>query len=185
MGSIEIPKIKVILAIYHGLGTDVLEKGVGHVEGTSLPIGGESTHAVLAGHRGLPSAKIFTDLDQMEKGDIFLIHVLGKTLAYKVDQIKTVLPEESSELDIIPGEDHVTLVTCTPYGVNTHRLLIRGIRTEYVEKEEEAVETPAQAIAKVDPKKAAAVGLVVFVVLTLIIYLVIRRKSKKNRDEEA
>lgn len=185
MGSIEIPKIKVILAIYHGLGTDVLEKGVGHVEGTSLPIGGESTHAVLAGHRGLPSAKIFTDLDQMEKGDIFLIHVLDKTLAYKVDQIKTVLPEESSELDIIPGEDHVTLVTCTPYGVNTHRLLIRGIRTEYVEKEEEAVETPAQAIAKVDPKKAAAVGFVVFVVLTLIIYLVIRRKSKKNRDEEA
>lgn len=185
MGSIEIPKIKVILAIYHGLGTDVLEKGVGHVEGTSLPIGGESTHAVLAGHRGLPSAKIFTDLDQMEKGDIFLIHVLDKTLAYKVDQIKTVLPEESSELDIVPGEDHVTLVTCTPYGVNTHRLLIRGIRTEYVEKEEEAVETPAQAIAKVDPKKAAAVGLVVFVVLTLIIYLVIRRRSKKNRDEEA
>ena len=87
-------------------------------------------------HRGLPSAKIFTDLDQMKNGDIFLIHVLGKTLAYKVDQIKTVLPEESSELDIIEGEDHVTLVTCTPYGVNTHRLLIRGIRTEYVEPEE-------------------------------------------------
>lgn len=128
MGSIEIPKLNLTLAIYHGLSTEVLEKGVGHVEGTSLPIGGASTHAVLAGHRGLPSAKIFTDLDQMKNGDIFLIHVLGKTLAYKVDQIKTVLPEESSELDIIEGEDHVTLVTCTPYGVNTHRLLIRGIR---------------------------------------------------------
>ena len=137
MGSIEIPKLDVVLAIYHGLGKDVLEKGVGHVEGTSLPIGGESTHAVLAGHRGLPSAKIFTDLDQMEEGDIFLIHVLDKTLAYKVDQIKTVLPEETSELDTIPGEDHVTLVTCTPYGVNSHRLLVRGIRTEYVEEETE------------------------------------------------
>ena len=135
MGSIEIPKLNLILAIYHGLSTEVLEKGVGHVEGTSLPIGGTSTHAVLAGHRGLPSAKIFTDLDQMKNGDIFLIHVLGKTLAYKVDQIKTVLPEESSELDIIEGEDHVTLVTCTPYGVNTERLLVRGHRVPYVEEE--------------------------------------------------
>ena len=184
MGSIEIPKIKVILAIYHGLGTDVLEKGVGHVEGTSLPIGGEGTHAVLAGHRGLPSAKIFTDLDQMEKGDIFLIHVLGKTLAYKVDQIKTVLPEETSELDIIPGEDHVTLVTCTPYGVNTHRLLIRGIRTDYVE-EETTDETPAQMLAKVDPKMVAAAGLVALVILVVIIYLVVRRKNKKNSKKEA
>lgn len=111
MGSIEIPKIQAKLAIYHGLSKNVLEKGVGHVEGTSLPIGGESTHAVLAAHRGLPNAKLFTDLDQMEIGDIFILHILGKNLAYKVDQIKTVLPEETSELDIVEGEDLVTLVT--------------------------------------------------------------------------
>lgn len=182
MGSIEIPKLNLILAIYHGLSTEVLEKGVGHVEGTSLPIGGASTHAVLAGHRGLPSAKIFTDLDQMKNGDIFLIHVLGKTLAYKVDQIKTVLPEESSELDIIEGEDHVTLVTCTPYGVNTHRLLIRGIRTEYVEPEEKAEETPIQQIAKVDPVKIMIIGLVAMVIMIIIVYIVIRRKSRKTEE---
>lgn len=181
MGSIEIPKLNLILAIYHGLSTEVLEKGVGHVEGTSLPIGGASTHAVLAGHRGLPSAKIFTDLDQMKNGDIFLIHVLGKTLAYKVDQIKTVLPEESSELDIIEGEDHVTLVTCTPYGVNTHRLLIRGIRTEYVEPEE-AEETPIQQIAKVDPVKIMIIGLVAMVIMIIIVYIVIRRKNRKTEE---
>ena len=182
MGSIEIPKLNLTLAIYHGLSTEVLEKGVGHVEGTSLPIGGASTHAVLAGHRGLPSAKIFTDLDQMKNGDIFLIHVLGKTLAYKVDQIKTVLPEESSELDIIEGEDHVTLVTCTPYGVNTHRLLIRGIRTEYVEPEEKAEETPIQQIAKVDPVKIMIIGLVAMVIMIIIVYIVIRRKNRKTEE---
>ena len=183
MGSIEIPKLDVVLAIYHGLGKDVLEKGVGHVEGTSLPIGGESTHAVLAGHRGLPSAKIFTDLDQMEEGDIFLIHVLDKTLAYKVDQIKTVLPEETSELDTIPGEDHVTLVTCTPYGVNSHRLLVRGIRTEYVEEETEE-EPTMQKLAKIDPVKIMLVGLAVLIILIIIIYLVVRRKSRKKKNTE-
>ena len=182
MGSIEIPKLDVVLAIYHGLGKDVLEKGVGHVEGTSLPIGGKSTHAVLAGHRGLPSAKIFTDLDQMEIGDIFLIHVLDKTLAYKVDQIKTVLPEETGELDIIPGEDHVTLVTCTPYGVNTHRLLVRGIRTDYVEEKTE--ETPMQQIAQIDPVKIMIGGLAVLIVLIIIIYLTVRRKNKKHKNEK-
>ena len=183
MGSIEIPKLDVVLAIYHGLGKDVLEKGVGHVEGTSLPIGGESTHAVLAGHRGLPSAKIFTDLDQMEEGDIFLIHVLDKTLAYKVDQIKTVLPEETSELDTIPGEDHVTLVTCTPYGVNSHRLLVRGIRTDYVEEETEE-EPTMQKLAKIDPVKIMLVGLAVLIILIIIIYLVVRRKSRKKKNTE-
>lgn len=180
MGSIEIPKLNLTLAIYHGLSTEVLEKGIGHVEGTSLPIGGESTHAVLAGHRGLPSAKLFTDLDQMELGDIFLIHVLDRTLAYKVDQIKTVLPSESDELSIIEGEDHVTLVTCTPYGVNTHRLLVRGIRTEYHE-EQEAAETPVQKLAKLDPVKVMIGGLVVLVILIIIIYIVVRRRSRKKQ----
>ena len=180
MGSIEIPKLNLTLAIYHGLSTEVLEKGIGHVEGTSLPVGGESTHAVLAGHRGLPSAKLFTDLDQMELGDIFLIHVLDRTLAYKVDQIKTVLPSESDELSIIEGEDHVTLVTCTPYGVNTHRLLVRGIRTEYHE-EQEAAETPVQKLAKLDPVKVMIGGLVVLVILIIIIYIVVRRRSRKKQ----
>lgn len=184
MGSIEIPKLNLTLAIYHGLGTDVLEKGIGHVEGTSLPIGGKSTHAVLAGHRGLPSAKLFTDLDQMEIGDIFLIHVLDKTLAYKVDEIKTVLPEETEALNIIEGEDHVTLVTCTPYGVNTHRLLVRGIRTEYTE-DQEAEETAIEKIAKLDPVKVMMVGLVILIILIIIIYIIVRRKktTKKNNKE--
>lgn len=181
MGSIEIPRIQAKLAIYHGLSKNVLEKGAGHVEGTSLPIGGPGTHAVLAAHRGLPSAKLFTDLDQIEKGDIFILHILGKNLAYKVDQIKTVLPSETGELDIIEGEDHVTLVTCTPYGVNTHRLLVRGIRTEYVEKEE-ANNTIPQKIAQTDPKKIMAAGGAVLVILILLVYLIIRNSGKRRRS---
>ena len=179
MGSIEIPKIKAKLAIYHGLSKTVLEKGVGHVEGTSLPIGGKSTHAVLAAHRGLPNAKLFTDLDQMEKGDIFILHILGKNLAYKVDQIKTVLPDETSDLDIVEGEDHVTLVTCTPYAVNTHRLLVRGIRTKYVEKEvTKNDETIPQKLAVVDPKRVLAGGAAALVILILL------RKDKKRRMKQ-
>ena len=187
MGSIEIPRIQARLAIYHGLSKDVLEKGAGHVEGTSLPIGGAGTHAVLAAHRGLPSAKLFTDLDQMEVGDIFILHILGKNLAYKVDQIKTVLPEETSELDIVEGKDLVTLVTCTPYGVNTHRLLVRGSRTEYVE-EEESNETIPQKLAQTDPKKVLAAGGAVLVILILLVYLIVRHSGKKRvseREEEA
>lgn len=181
MGSIEIPKINAKLAIYHGLSKTVLEKGVGHVEGTSFPVGGKSTHAVLAAHRGLPSAKLFTDLDQMKKGDIFILHILGKNLAYKVDQIRTVLPEETGELDIVEGEDHVTLVTCTPYGVNTHRLLVRGIRTKYVEGEIRNDETISQRLAATDPKKVLAGGFAVLVVLILLIYLSVRYRDKKRR----
>ena len=181
MGSIEIPKINAKLAIYHGLSKTVLEKGVGHVEGTSLPVGGKSTHAVLAAHRGLPSAKLFTDLDQMKKGDIFVLHILGKNLAYKVDQIRTVLPEETGELDIVEGEDHVTLVTCTPYGVNTHRLLVRGIRTKYAEGEIRNDETISQRLAVTDPRKVLAGGFAVLVVLILLIYLSVRYRDKKRR----
>lgn len=184
MGSIEIPKINAKLAIYHGLSKTVLEKGVGHVEGTSLPVGGKSTHAVLAAHRGLPSAKLFTDLDQMKKGDIFILHILGKNLAYKVDQIRTVLPEETGELDIVEGEDHVTLVTCTPYGVNTHRLLVRGIRTKYVEGEIRNDETISQRLAATDPKKVLAGGFAVLVVLILLIYLSVRYRDKKRRSRQ-
>lgn len=181
MGSIEIPKINAKLAIYHGLSKTVLEKGVGHVEGTSLPVGGKSTHAVLAAHRGLPSAKLFTDLDQMKKGDIFILHILGKNLAYKVDQIRTVLPEETGELDIVKGEDHVTLVTCTPYGVNTHRLLVRGIRTKYAEGEIRNDKTISHRLAVTDPRKVLAGGFAVLIVLILLIYLSVRYRDKKRR----
>lgn len=182
MGSIEIPKLKLNLAIYHGIGNDVLEKGIGHVEGTSIPIGGKGTHAVLAGHRGLPSAKLFTDLDQMEIGDIFLIHVLDQTLAYKVDQIKTVLPENTEDLAIDPEEDYVTLITCTPYGVNTHRLLVRGVRTSYQETKTE--KTVAQELAKVSPMKIMLAGLVVLVLLLGVIYFLVakRRASKLKKS---
>lgn len=162
MGSIEIPKIKARLAIYHGLSKTVLEKGVGHVEGTSLPIGGKSTHAVLAAHRGLPNAKLFTDLDQ----------------------IKTVLPNETSDLDIIEGEDHVTLITCTPYGVNTHRLLVRGVRTKYVVEDTKNDETIPQKLAVVDPKRVLAGGAAVLVVLILLIYLIVRHRDKKRKKKQ-
>ncbi|MEI3219633.1 MAG: class C sortase [Lachnoclostridium sp.] len=136
MGYIEIPKISVYLPIYHGTSEEVLEKGVGHIESTSLPIGGQYRHSVLTGHRGLPSAELFTNLDKLKEGDYFYIHVLDQTLAYKVDQIKTVQPRDLEDLVAVPGEDYITLVTCTPYAVNTHRLLVRGSRTDYVPPEE-------------------------------------------------
>lgn len=138
MGTIEIPVIDVSLPIYHGTSGTVLEKGVGHLHGTSLPVGGESTHTVLTGHTGLSKAKLFTDLIELEEGDIFFLRVMGENLAYEVDQIKVVLPSELDDLKIVPGEDYCTLVTCTPYGVNSHRLLVRGVRTDY----QEAVENP-------------------------------------------
>lgn len=129
MGYVEIPKIDVLLPIYHGVSTDVLGKGVGHLPETSLPVGGESTHAVLAGHSGMSNARLFTDLPELELGDIFYIHVYNKTMTYTVDQIKTVSPSDTSDLNIVEGKDYVTLVTCVPITVNSHRLLVRGVRT--------------------------------------------------------
>lgn len=131
MGSLKIPCIKVDLPICHGTSESVLQIAVGHYQGSSLPIGGESTHAILTGHRGLPSARLFTDLDRLEEGDVFYIKALGDILEYQIDQILTVLPEEVDSLGIVPGEDYVTLVTCTPYGINSHRMLIRGTRIPY------------------------------------------------------
>ena len=130
IGYVQINSINVNLPIYHGLSEETLQKAIGHMEGTSLPIGGPSTHAVISGHRGLPSARLFTDLDKLEEGDTFSITVLNQTLFYEVDQIRIVLPDDLSLLTIEPGQDYVTLVTCTPYGVNTHRLLVRGHRIE-------------------------------------------------------
>ena len=128
MGIIEIPRIGVRLPIYHGTGEEGLARGVGHMEGTSLPVGGENTHCGIAGHRGLPSAKLFSDLDQVESGDVIYLDVLGELLVYQVDQISVVLPNETEYMSVIEGGDYLTLVTCTPYGVNTHRLLVRGVR---------------------------------------------------------
>lgn len=145
MAYIDIPKINVYLPVQHGTGADTLEKSVGHVVGTSLPVGGSSTHAVLSAHSGMASSKLFSDIDQLEKGDVFYIHVLGEVLAYEVDSINTVLPTDTSLLQIETGKDLVTLVTCTPFGVNTHRLLVRGHRVPYVPAREAAAaaEKPA------------------------------------------
>lgn len=143
MGRITIPKIGVDLPIYHGTDAETLEKGVGHIESTSLPIGGEYRHAVLTGHRGLPSAELFTRLDELEPGDQFYLHVLNATLAYQVDQILTVEPQELETLVAEPGQDYVTLVTCTPYGINTHRMLVRGTRVPYVPEAEQSTQAAA------------------------------------------
>lgn len=149
MGYISIPVIQVEYPIYHGTSDDVLNIAVGHIEGSSFPVGGESTHSVLSAHRGLPSARLFTDLDKMEVGDVFTINVLDEVFTYQVEEIIIILPDELDELRIIPGEDYVTLLTCTPYGVNSHRLLIRGKR---IKTEAEADITKVRTDAsKVDP----------------------------------
>ncbi len=153
MASIKIPSVKINLPIYHGTDEAVLQVGAGHYLGSSLPIGGESTHAILTGHRGLPSAKLFTDLDRLEVGDVFYIKVLGEILEYQIDQIEIVLPEEVEGLSIVPGEDYVTLVTCTPYGINSHRMLIRGTRIPYDGKYEEEVKMKPAPINSDVPKE--------------------------------
>ena len=147
MAYVDIPKINIYLPIQHGTDADTLERAVGHVVGTSLPVGGSSTHAVLSAHSGLASSKLFSDIDQLTEGDTFYIHVLGDTLAYRVDAINTVLPTDTRLLQIEDGKDYVTLVTCTPFGVNTHRLLVRGHRIPY---------TPEQATAAAVEKPAAS-----------------------------
>lgn len=189
MGYITIPKIDVNLPIYEGTSDAVLERGVGHMEQSSYPIGGESTHTVLTGHRGLPSAVLFTDLDKLDKGDCFYLHILDEILAYKVDQIKVVEPNETGDLDIIEGEDYCTLVTCTPYSINTHRLLVRGIRTEYTGEEEESkvqyqelqTGTVVKRLVDVWPWLAAAAAAVIGGEALLMVMLV---KRKKKREEE-
>ena len=147
MAYVDIPKIGVYLPVQHGTDADTLERAVGHVVGTSLPVGGSSTHAVLSAHSGMASAKLFSDIDQLTEGDIFYVHVLGEVLAYEVDAINTVVPTDTSLLQIEEGKDYVTLVTCTPFGVNTHRLIVRGYRVPYVPEQEAtaAAEKPAES----------------------------------------
>lgn len=151
MGSVEIPGQDIYLPIYHGTSAESLEKGAGHLKNSSLPVGGKGTHAVISGHTALPTAEMFNDLSEVEEGDVFYIHVLGQILAYEVDQIKIVLPEDISDLLIHREEDYVTLVTCTPYGINSHRLLVRGTRVPY---EEAQAVTPSRGEPE-DPMRTA------------------------------
>lgn len=184
MGIVEIPKIDIKLPIYHTTKEDVLKQAAGHLEGSSLPIGGKSTHSVISAHRGLPSASLFTDLDQLKKGDHFLIHVLNKTLCYEVDKISVVKPEETSALAVEEGEDLVTLLTCTPYGVNTERLLVRGHRVPYEEQKVADEKTPLSGISlHTNYLLWVIVGLAVTAFFILVLYL--KEKKLKQKVLEA
>lgn len=176
MGTIRIPEINVNLPIYHGTDEEVLTKGVGHLPTSAFPIGGEGNHTVLTGHTGLPSAKLFSDLTELEEGDTFYITVLEETLAYQVDQIKVVLPSEGQYLAAVPGKDYCTLVTCTPYGVNSHRLLIRGSRVETAQE----VFVPAQeeTVGETGNWILPAVAAVMIPALIVILTVALRRKRK-------
>ena len=182
MGYVEIPVIDVSIPIYHYTTDETLEKGAGHLFGSSLPVGGESTHAILSAHRGLPSAKLFTDLNLVEKGDVFYLHILDKTLAYEVDQIQTVLPEETDSLAITEGKDYVTLVTCTPYAVNTHRILVRGHRTT-VKAAKEAQKTEKKATGVSNPTLPMLILCVVigFAIAGVLVAVVNFVQNKKRR----
>ena len=178
MAYVDIPRIGQRLPVYHGTSGEVLDKGIGHLSGTSLPVGGESTHCVLSGHRGLPTNKLFTDLDQVEKGDEFYIHVLGEVLAYKVDTIQVVKPAEVDSLAIQPGQDLCTLVTCTPYAVNTHRMLVTGHRVPYVEPDE--VQPVTWLLAAFSPQTLALAGAFTLAVIVAFAVLV-RRLTRRDR----
>lgn len=178
MGYLEIPKIDILLPVYHGTSESVLQSGAGHLSTTSLPVGGESSHSVLSGHRGLPSAKLFTDLNKMEIGDVFYIKVLHHTFAYQVDQILTVLPSETQALEVEEGKDYVTLVTCTPYAINTHRLLVRGTRVSY----EEAVSVAPEMELKAELPlyiKALIIGAVILLCFYIVIKIISKNRKRK------
>lgn len=186
MGSVEIPCINVYLPIYHGTSSEVLNVGSGHLKGSSFPIGGESTHAVLTGHRGLPSAELFTNLDQVKVGDVFYIYILKKTLAYKVYDIETVLPEDVASLSIQEGKDLVTLVTCTPYGINSHRLLIHGERTEYNAEDVSQKQASAETLwhwLLTQKTFLVSVGLLLLMIIYGIISLIKKIKSNSHREK--
>lgn len=182
MGYIEIPTIDCKLPIYHGVEEGTLAVGVGHIEGSSLPVGGESTHTVLSGHRGLPSARLFTDLDQMKEGDTFSLHILNETLTYQVDQILIVEPEDISALLIQSGRDLCTLVTCTPYGVNSHRLLVRGTRIANPDEGALAVAADAELY---DPLTIAPLAAIPLLLLLFILLLTKRPGRKRKKEKEA
>ena len=179
MGYISIPKIDIKIPIYHGTSSEVLSKGVGHLEGSSFPVGGESTHAILSAHRGLPSARLFTDLDQLEVGDKFYIYILDQVYTYQVDQVLVIEPSETEALQIQDGKDLVTLVTCTPYGVNTHRLLVRGERVE--ELAEQVIESePNRDLTLND--YVLYIGLFGAIILVVVTIIIVWRIHRKNRS---
>ena len=189
MGYLSIPKINVKLAIYHGSEEEVLQTGIGHINGTKLPIGGESTHCVLAAHRGLPSARLFTDIDQMQKGDMFYVHVLDETLAYSVDQILDMVDKDDvdaleSALSIEEGKDYITLFTCTPYGVNSHRLLVRGSRVPYNGEEDVVVTAPEAVVQSIQNYYMIylILGLAVTFLVIVIMKSVMNRRNRRSKD---
>lgn len=182
IGYIEIPSIQCSLPIYHGTDEAILQIAVGHIEGSSLPVGGSGTHCVLSGHRGLPSARLFTDLDKMVVGDTFLIRVLDETLTYEVDQIRIVLPAEVDDLEIEEGKDYCTLVTCTPYGINSHRLLVRGHRIENQE-EAQTVRVTADAM-QIDPLIVTPIVAIPIVLLLLVLLLLPKRPKPSHGGKE-
>ena len=187
MGFIDIPKINVYLPVYHGTSKVVLESGIGHLEGSSLPVGGENTHAVLSGHTGLSTKKLFTDLTEIKEDDLFFLHVLGDVLAYKVISVDIVEPEDTTLLSIQKGKDLVTLITCTPYGVNTHRLLVTGERTEYSEKVQEEADSekaPTQSLWMKSYTKAITIGLCI-VVGMIVFLLILTKLCKKIKPPKA
>ncbi|NQN68854.1 class C sortase [Streptococcus suis] len=181
IGYIEIPRIHQELPIYAGTAEVVLQKGIGHLEGTSLPVGGENRHTVLTGHRGLPNARLFTDLDKVKVDDIVLLQVLDKTFAYQVDQILTVEPTDISHISIIPEGDYLTLITCTPYMVNTHRLLVRGVRVPFEEKEIQE-KISEQQESRLPP--LIYLSLVLIPVMLILFWIFGSRRKKRDKDEE-
>lgn len=183
MGYIKIDAINLKMPIYHTTKESVLQIGIGHIPTTSLPVGGESTHAVLTGHRGLSSSRLFTDLDKLQTGDVFFIYVLDDILAYQVDQIKTVLPAQTQDLQIIEGEDHVTLVTCTPYGVNTHRLLIRGTRIPYTPEIEKKIEKQTEVRTGLTMEQLVLIIGAPLLTVLFVAVLILTKKPKKRRDD--
>lgn len=179
MGYVEIPSIQVLLPIYHGVDEAVLQTAIGHIEGTSLPVGGESTHCVISGHRGLPSAKLFTDLDQLDLGDTFRLRILDEVLTYEVDQIRIVEPDDLSLLEIEPGEDLCTLVTCTPYGVNSHRLLVRGRRVVEGSASDQ-IRITADAVQIDTLVVASVVAIPILSILSLLALLPLRHLRRRK-----
>lgn len=171
MGYVEIPKIKVLLPIYHGTEGETLERGIGHLLGSSLPVGGENTHTILSGHSGMASQKMFTDLEQLDVGDVFYLHVLNETLAYQVTELNTVLPHETNLLGIVPGEDLCTLVTCTPYGINSHRLLVRGSRIPYEEAKDITQDIPSEELPESTWEQKYAMGIALGLLMVLVLVL--------------
>ena len=182
MGYIQIPAIGVYLPVYHGTGEAVLQIAAGHLEGTSLPIGGESTHAAISGHRGLPSARLFTDLDRMREGDIFTVTVFDQTVTYQVDQIRIVLPSEVEEISIEKGEDYCTLITCTPYGVNTHRMLVRGHRIENLVVDNTVVIADAVKMPNYIAMLAVGIPLMLIIQIITLIYFDAKRPRRTYRE---